>query len=361
MPAHVIPFSLGFAACLLSMLALAPLSHKLRLMDIPSARKTHAGHIPLIGGISIFMATLVALAFATSFSTQLICFYIVAALLVLVGALDDRGGLNVYLRIAIEMVAANIMIFGAGVYVTDLGNLLGFGNLHMPFWAAYPFTLIAVFGILNAFNMIDGMDGLAGGITLIPLVLLIALAGDSTTVLGVTAPVLAGALVAYLLSNLQLLPRLPKVFLGDAGSKLLGFALVWYAISSAQPAIENTAFLEPVTALYLVGLPLMDMVTTTVRRLRKRVSPFYPDRTHIHHILQRARFSKHASLLVILTLSLAINLIGIGLSKANVPAVAQFALFFILYWLYAYNVRHAFKLTKILRNSRVGHKLLDAG
>src|SRR5690606_32615579 len=256
------------------------------------------------------------------------------AVLVVVGALDDRFGLDVRLRMVIEAMAATLMVFGAGLWISNLGNLLGVGQIHMPIWLGYPFTLVAVFGILNAMNMIDGMDGLAGGISLMALLILLCLMPPDATVHGL-APLLLGGLLAFLLCNLQILPFMPKIFLGDAGSKLLGLALVWFLILAAKNPNLAEGGMAPATALYLVGLPLFDMVATTIRRGRRGVSPFQPDRTHIHHILQGLGWRPRRVILVILGLALAINLLGVAFTLAKLPDAVQFAVFFALYLTYS--------------------------
>ncbi len=337
-------FTLTLGALLLS----APLAPPLGLTDKPNHRKTHKGHIPLMGGIAIYLSVAVLLILNQPLDARLSFYLLGAGLLVLEGILDDRFNLNVKLRIGLEIIAGAVMVFGADLWIGNLGDLLGLGPLHMPLWIAVPFTLVAVFGIINAINMLDGFDGLAAGFSMIAIAVLMMAAGNSPTLQAV-GPLLVGALAAFLLFNLKPTPYIPKIFLGDAGSKLLGFTLVWLLIEVARQGGQATGGLEPVTALYIVGLPLIDMVTTTVRRVRKGVSPFYPDRTHIHHVLQRAGFRRETIIFSILALSLAINLLGIGLQAADCPEVLQFALFFGLYYLYAYNIRHAWKLSRWLR------------
>lgn len=332
-----LPNILLAAAMGLGMIALlAPLAIRVGLEDKPCQRKIHDGHIPLIGGIAIYlvMAVLLISLPDQKIDRELLSFLAAGGLLVAVGVVDDRFGLNVRLRIFIEAAAASIMVFGAGLWISNLGNLLAFGEVYMPFWIAYPFSLIAVFGIINAFNMIDGMDGLAGGAALIAIATLLAVTSISPVVNSL-APLILGGLAAFLLCNLQLLPFMPKVFLGDAGSKLVGLTLVWFLISTAQGGNQNQGGIEPVTALYIVGLPLFDMVATTIRRGRRGVSPFEPDRTHIHHILQALGFGKQATILSVLGLALSVNLLGVIFSLSGMAEAVQFAIFFVLYLVYA--------------------------
>ena len=335
----------SLAVCLVLIALLRPIAIRIGLVDRPNARKLHSGHIPMIGGIALFLTLVIALFFHPGhlLGAEVISYLAAASLLVIVGAVDDRYHLNVKLRILIEAVAASIMVFGAGQWIGNLGNLLGVGELHMPFVVAYPFTLVAVFGIINAFNMIDGIDGLSGGVALITISAILIFTQLSSP-MSLVAPVLLGGLIAFLLCNLKLLPFMPKIFLGDAGSKLIGLTIVWLLISIAVGTNRGaTGTLAPATALYLVGLPLFDMVATTLSRRRRGVSPFEPDRSHIHHILLDAGLSPRVTLVAILGLAATLALLGILLSRAGVAEVVQFALFFALYLTYSAVTRRALK------------------
>ncbi|GIX30235.1 MAG: undecaprenyl-phosphate alpha-N-acetylglucosaminyl 1-phosphate transferase [Porticoccaceae bacterium] len=316
----------GFLLTGVTLILLARLAPRLGLVDRPDGRrKLHEEPVPTVGGPAIFLA-LVATAALGGWEGDVAAFLATGGCLVAVGALDDRFHLPVGTRAAVEFATATWMVFGAGVYVSDLGSLVGFAPIALPIWLAYPFTLVAVFGILNAINMIDGLDGLAGSVVLAALLVLLALADHppSLTLLG---PALAGALAAFLTANLRLVSALPRVFLGDGGSKLLGFALVWWLIAATQDPAHRTPLLAPATTLYLVGLPLMDMVAVTLRRLRKGVSPFAPERTHLHHVLLRAGFAPRVVLAAIVAASAALNALGVALAAAGAPEAVQFALF----------------------------------
>jgi UDP-GlcNAc:undecaprenyl-phosphate GlcNAc-1-phosphate transferase len=243
--------------------------------------------------------------------------------------------------------------------VGNLGNLLGFGSFHLPFWLGVPFTLVAVFGILNALNMMDGIDGVAGGITLLIITLLYWTTNTSKD-LEVLGPLLGGAITSYLACNLGLLPRLPKIFLGDAGSKLLGLSIVWFLIDVAKSGSANAGGIEPATALYAVGLPLFDMVSVTIRRVKKGLSPFSPDKTHIHHIFLRAGFSKNQTILIVLGIAMLFNILGLLLNLLQAPELLQFALFFCLYLLYTYNIHKGFKFSIRLRQALSARKATES-
>jgi UDP-GlcNAc:undecaprenyl-phosphate GlcNAc-1-phosphate transferase len=341
----------AFALTVVLLILLAPLARWLGLVDRPNSRKHHHGEVPLIGGVAIFIGLLVLVPFFVDMSAGLYWYFAAAGLLVVAGVLDDRFNINVKLRIIIEVVAALMMIFGANLWVGDLGNLLIFRELHMPLWLSLPFTIIAVFGITNAWNMIDGMDGLVGTITLIALGSFYFLT-HATAVNNVLPAMLIGGTAAYLLFNLGSNRLLPKVFLGDAGSKLIGFSLVWLLIDSTQGGSLTGMHLPAVLALFIVGLPLIDMVATILRRVKKGKSAYEPDRTHIHHVLQQAGFNHQEILLLIGVLSIQINFIGIVMYLLHWPSWAQFGIFFFITLLYFFCIDNAWKLGRWLQQQQ---------
>ena len=338
----------SFALTLGFIVLLTPVARRFSLVDKPDQRKDHRGIVPLTGGLAIFLAIVIQLIAWHEIDRSLLTFIAAGGLLVITGALDDRYNLDFKVRILMEVVAASIMIIGADLWIGNLGDLLGFGEIHMPFWFGYLFTLIAVFGIVNAINMIDGMDGIAGAISLNAIVLMLLITTNSAD-LNTLGPLFCGGIAAFLACNLQLSTRLPKIFLGDAGSKLIGLSLVWFLIDIARSGGPDKGGINPATALYLVALPLYDMVTITVRRARKGKSPFQPDKTHIHHILQRAGFSRMQTGVSIVGLALALNLLGVALNALNTEELFQFALFFGLFLSYSYNLHRAWPLIRRLK------------
>jgi len=328
MPETLVQIIAGFFITLAVIWVSAPLAHKIKLLDIPDHRKQHSQAIPLTGGIAIYSALLIVLGTTRPADTYLTSFLVASGLLVLFGALDDRNQLSVRHRIVLEIMAASVMIFGADLWVGNLGNLLGVGAIHMPFWAGYLFTLVAIFGVINAINMLDGIDGLAGGVTL-AIFIVLAIFTEEAKGLVIFGFALSGALLAFLISNTGVTRWFPKVFLGDAGSKLLGLTIVWILIETARTQNGVAASIHPATALYLIAIPLMDMVDTTIGRVRRGHSPFKADRTHLHHVLLAMGLTKSTVAVTVVFLSLAFNLLGIAMTRMNVPEFFQFGFFFI--------------------------------
>jgi undecaprenyl-phosphate alpha-N-acetylglucosaminyl 1-phosphatetransferase len=241
------PILLTFLVSAAMLAALIPLAPLLGLLDRPAERrKAHAGSVPLIGGIAIFTALLVSSLLLLPLNRTTIFGLIGGGLLVIVGVVDDRFGLGPKTRLAAQAGAALLLSLGAGVTLTSVGDILGFGPIGLgPL--AVPVTVFAMVGIINAFNMIDGIDGLAGGLALIALGALLLLAPEMGSSQIITLMAIA-ALTPYLICNLGLLGYTGgKIFLGDAGSMLLGYIVVWAMID----AVESQRSIEPVTALWL--------------------------------------------------------------------------------------------------------------
>ena len=323
----------AFFITLLAIICLAPLARKIHLADTPTARKRHQGETPLIGGIAIFLAlSLVAVFWGDSNQTlitvngndALWVFMGCGAFLVLTGGLDDRFQLGVFVRVLSEVLVAIAVIELLDLRVAHLGNLLGSGLLQLSPTMAYPFTVIAIFGVINAFNMLDGMDGLLASLVILTLSLFHLFTASQP---GFVSLAIGASLCAFLVSNLNLSPLVPKTFLGDAGSKLLGFIVVCLLLAAASAQVGEIKLIQPATALFVVAVPLYDMVFTSLRRVIKRGSPFSPDRSHIHHLMQDLGFSDRRALIIILSIHSSVALIGLVLHQAAVPEYFQLAIF----------------------------------
>jgi len=313
----------------------------LGLTDAPSARKRHSGDIPLVGGLAIFLtlvlggvlwgdsnATMITVKDAEALWVFMGC----GAFLVITGALDDRFHLGVFMRVLSEVLVALVVIELLNLRVMHLGDLLGAGDIRLPPAVAYPFTVIAIFGIVNAFNMLDGIDGLLASLVVTTL---LTFHFFTETAPGFVSLFIGSSLVAFLVSNLKLSPFIPKTFLGDAGSKLLGFIVVCLLLAAASGQVGGKKLIEPVTALFIVGLPLFDMVFTSMRRVVLKKSPFSPDRSHLHHLMQDLGFSNRRSLILIIIISLSITFLGLMLHRAGVPEYYKFLIFLACFALYS--------------------------
>lgn len=320
------------AACS-SAVAIALMSRvaeSLGLVDRPNERKFHVGQVPLIGGLAAFFGVLVGVCVYSihgEFSRFAQVLLSTAAVMVLLGALDDRFELSVRTRLLVQTAAVLTMVASTGVYIHTLGHVFGhdfdLGVLGIPV------TLVAVIGLLNAFNMMDGIDGLAGSLALVSIGAIILFNGPQNWQSAVVLLLLMTSLVPYLAANLGLVGR--KIFLGDAGSMVIGYLLAWTLIQLSQE-VPARSQLSTVDVLWCVALPVLDTLAVMVRRMREGKSPFKPDRGHIHHILLHAGLGPRTTLFVLIASAIVLALIG-NLTDAAAPGsnLLAFALLTVSY------------------------------
>lgn len=317
------------------------------LVDKPNARKRHQGSIPLVGGISTTVVLSGVLLINPSILFHSHVYIACIGVLALLGALDDKFDLSVTVRMGIQAALSLVMVFYADLSLSSLGNLLGFGTIELGLWGI-GLTVIAVIAAINAFNMVDGIDGLLGGLSIITffsIAILYMLQGHMEQ--ASFCFVLIAALIPYLAMNLGLLGKNRKVFMGDAGSMVIGFTVIWLLLGLSQT--PNHTVLKPVTALWIIAIPLMDMTAIMYRRVRRGVSPFKPDRDHLHHIFQRVGFSPRKTLLVITTLAALLALIGISGEVLKANESTMFYAFLIGFALYSTMIARAWRFTRLVK------------
>ena len=342
-------FLVPLLATVFFILALYPCALKIDFTDKPCHRKQHKNNSPLIGGIAIYFAILVTLFFNDNPFPSQTAFITAITLLVGVGLIDDYKGLGVKIRLIAQIAAGLIMAEFAHIKIIDLGNLLGFGNIHLDNYAT-AFTLFVVVGGVNAFNMIDGIDGLAGSLILISIA---SIAGVSwifqDLMLFKFCIIFIASVLAFLLFNLRIFGRSrAKVFLGDTGSTLLGFTVCWLSIYASQ---GEKNLITPTTILWIIALPLFDTVCIMLRRLKRGRSPFNPDREHLHHVFHMAGYSIDQSLSIIVIFSFGLSFTGITASLfLKVPESVLFGSFILLFVSYYWLMNHAWMIIKISRH-----------
>ena len=303
-------FTLPFLTTLLFVLALRPFAFAIGLVDRPGGRKRHVGNVPLIGGLAMFAGLATAgpsIQGSLSIDPALL---VAASVLIVVGVLDDRFDLPPSVRFLAQIIAALVMTVGAGVYASNIGPVFFGDDVYLGQFAVL-FTILVVGSSINAFNMFDGSDGVAGGQALVCLLGLATaeLIGGQFDHLSIILA-LAGCICAFLVFNLPFEATRPvRVFMGDAGSTMLGFVLAWVAVSMCQ---GPGAVIAPVTILWIWALPLMDFFCSMVRRVLDGRSPFHADAEHLHHVLRRAGLSTMQTFLAETAAGLLLGTIGIA-------------------------------------------------
>lgn len=270
---------------------------------------------------------------------------VLATVTVVVGLMDDRNELSARFRLLVHLAIGLIMALFMGVKLTSLGQLLPNTTIQLT-WMAIPLTCFAVAAVMNAVNMVDGIDGLAGTLSLIPIAVIAALAAKAgNTPLLLTAASVIGGLLIFLLLNFPFPWRTKaSCFLGDTGSTLLGFMLAWLLIRGSSEGLFN-----PVTALFLLALPLLDSAGVMVRRLLRRVSMTTAGRDHLHHILVDAGIPSRYATYVLSAAAIIIACVGLLLEKAGVPEWIMFSVFLGILLINLFTLRSAEKAKDTLR------------
>lgn len=295
------------------------------LVDGPNERKQHHGNIPLTGGIAVFVSILFG-TFALDIAPYTYQMLVIACAVFLVGVFDDFRHISASARLLLEFASGILLATFGGIAIANVGNLLAFGDIHL-LYLTVPLSALAVAGLSNAYNMIDGIDGLAAGTIALPLLVLYLLALQAGHPRADALLLMLVPLCLFLLFNLGPNSRwLPKMFLGDAGSVTLGFLVTASLVFFSQ---GGNALIKPVTALWLVTLPLMDMLATMLRRYRRGNSLVEADRSHLHHTLMDSGLGKRATLLLMLGYASLCALIGLLLE--GIPEYLSLLLYFLLF------------------------------
>ena len=336
-----------FFFSLATLFMMRKIAKEIGLVDKPNERKHHSGAIPLVGGITICISFMYFLFNNPELLPNYRLFMLSIFILTLVGALDDKYDLSFKIRFVVQAGLSVAMMSVADIQLHTLGDMLGFGEINLGV-IGYVVTVFAVVGAINAFNMVDGIDGLLGGLSMVTLGGLgFVLSVDGQANLAYLCLVLIVIILPYVLFNLGFVGRERKVFMGDAGSMLIGFTVIWFLLLSTQQG--DTAPLRPVTALWLIAVPLMDMAAIMIRRIRRGDSPFKPDREHLHHIFQRLGLNNTQILCAICAIAIAYAAFGIYAEIVGIPEWIMLALFLVCFFIYQLLLSKVWVITAKIR------------
>ena len=310
------------------------LSFKFKLVDYSSKRKNHDGTIPLIGGILIYLTSLITLSiFFDKFiiDNLLIIIFIVCFIFVVLGIIDDISSISPYKRLLIQIIAI-VLVINSGLSIKELSS--EFLNLDLKI-IGYIFTILCLLTIINAFNFIDGIDGFCAISFLITIISINIYLGnffDDILILIIIINVLT-----FIIFNLGLINSL-KIFLGDNGSTFLGFFLGCYLIYLNQLNLVDPFFIP-----WLIAIPFYDMCRVILFRIKNKTNPTTPDRIHIHHVML-SKFNNNTLVLFFLSMiSILFNIFGYLIS--NFSSIFSLVLFFIIFFIYNYLLNNFIKLS----------------
>lgn len=313
----------AFMSSVLLVIALQHLPVPIKPVDRPVGRKTHIGLVPLTGGVAMFIAFLVALWLLGRSLFDQIGLLVGLLVLVVVGTVDDLCDLRPLTKLVVQCAAALVMVLPHWRVLDDLGVLTEAAPLRLGI-LALPVTLLFVVGLINAINMIDGVDGLAGGVVgmaLLWLALIASSIGRQDEIAVIL--LLFAAIAGFLFFNLRTPWRhRASVFMGDAGSMMLGACLAYFVLSVAtspepEDGIGQSASLPALC--WLLALPVIDTLSLSVRRILAGGSPFAADRRHLHHLLLDMGLSSGQVTALLIAVSAGLGGIGFAGIVFKVP------------------------------------------
>ncbi len=325
-------FLIATASALLITPVVRRLCQRYQLLDIPTdGRRVHKYGIPRLGGVAIYASLMLALATLPLFSNlltlslsthvpELLIALVPATLVLLLGIYDDLRGTNAVVKfLCLGLVAALFYWMGGRIEVLAIPFV---GSVHLPGVIGFFVTVFWLVGIANAFNLIDGMDGLAPGAALFSsIVILVVSLGQENSLMIVMSLVLCGALAGFLRYNFN--PA--SIFMGDSGALFVGFLLAALAVLGTQKATTAVAVLTPILAF---GLPMVDTGVTMARRLIGGRPIFQGDSEHIHHMLLARGWSQRRVVLILYAVCAAFGLLAALFTKTSSPQTG-FVLFVI--------------------------------
>ena len=333
-------FILALGVAFASTPAVKMLAIRIKAVDVPKDnRRMHKVPIPRMGGLAIFVAFLFSSILFIPLNGQFRAILIGALILVVLGIIDDIVALDAKIKFVGQIVAALIPAL-SGVVIQGFGNPF-IANDYVPLGIlTIPVTVFWIVGITNAVNFIDGLDGLACGVSAIATVTMLIIAILYSEVqIALMMAALAGACLGFLPYNMN--PA--KIFMGDTGSMFLGYIL---AVTSIQGLFKFYAVISFAVPFILLGLPIFDTGFAIVRRLMKGQSPLQADRGHVHHRLIDLGFDQKQSVAILYAFSALMGLTAVILARTNETRLIFLAIdvlvsFFLAMSLMSFEKRHS--------------------
>ena len=360
-PFYMATFSFLFFISLIIHFIFRIILKRLKVVDVPDGeKKIHRMLVPISGGISIVCSLVIigTLYLLLSYSQFLVIFFeteslklstwnidfktgllfgITGLIVAAVSFFDDILDLPVWFRFMTLVLCSGIVIGVSDLGLTSLGNLFGFGEIKLNSIFSPIFTIFCVVGVANAFNWIDGLDGLFSTQVLISTFALFYFSGGN----GIFYVIFLIAFLPYLLMNLSFFGKKNRVFIGDHGSMAIGYTIAWFLISSAEFEV-----ISPITAPWLISLVLLNALRVMVKRAVLRVSLYRSDREHIHHFFLDNGYSKGQSLLIVTLISIFLTFIGMIFEINQISDYISFYFFisaFLIWSFFSSNLKKRFE------------------
>ncbi len=319
MPDNVLAFMIALGMALIITPGVIAFAQRTGALDKPDARKVHARPIPRIGGIGIYAAFMVSILvqllfvdLTPEYMMSLIGLMVGGTIVVAIGIIDDYCDLPAKVKLLGQIIAAAVLVVAFDVRIDFITDPLG-DFIYLE-WFAIPATIFWVVGLTNTVNLIDGLDGLAAGVSSIAAITIFLVAmEEGIPFVAMLTAALAGAAVGFLYYNFN--PA--RIFMGDTGSMFLGFMLAGISVVGAVKSAATIALIVPILAL---GLPILDTTFAIVRRARNHRPIFKPDKGHLHHRLLAHGFTQKQAVLLMYVVSGLFGLCALALTVVSPQA-----------------------------------------
>ena len=304
---------IGFVALILTLL-LTPLSMRLAFavgaIDIPGERKLHDGNIPTLGGLAFSIAFAISCLIFLPVNSIISGLLIGLVIIMITGLADDIWHIRPVLKFSGEIIASLVFILFGGTELTGFGDLIGIGSIGTGIYAV-PITVFCMVGVINALNMSDGLDGLAGGMSAIACIFLGYFSLQSGQWLNLALSVaLFGCLIGFLYFNFY--PA--KIFMGDTGSLVLGYILSSICVLSQK--LDADIPVAPISMALILALPIADALWVMTNRMCRGKSPFTPDNSHLHHRVLGLNLSHLAVVAIFYTCVFVFGLLAVFMQSS---------------------------------------------
>jgi len=308
MQTYIVAFTIALAVAYFATPRVKDFAIKVGALDAPDDRKVHTKPIPRMGGLAIYAAFVLAVLASMYVSREVMGLLVGGTVILIVGIIDDLKPLPARVKLLGQIIAAAVLVM-FDIKIEWLTN--PFGEMIYVEYLAIPLTILWVVGLTNTVNLIDGLDGLAAGVSTIASVtiLLVALQQNFWTVAVLTAA-LAGSALGFLQHNFN--PA--KIFMGDTGSMFLGYMLAAISILGTVKSAATIALIVPIVAL---GLPILDTAFAIIRRYMSGRPIFKPDKGHLHHRLLEMGLTQKQAVLLMYVMSGCLGLSAIALTEVN--------------------------------------------
>ena len=297
------------------------------IVDNPDARKLQRTPVPVLGGVAVFFGVVIAIGCMSSVVDCSGLPVVIMAMMAMLytGTMDDILSLSPGLRFVIEIVVVLLLIFVGGYCIDDFHGLWNIGRF--SYWCAVPLTVVAAVGIINAINLVDGVNGLSSGYCIMACLIfgtLFFVAGEAP--MTILAAVSVGALIPFFLHNV--FGKTSKMFIGDGGTLVMGVVMSVFVIAILQNGSRVAAYVNPNVGLVpftlaVLSVPVFDTLRVMSTRILKGTSPFRPDKTHLHHMFIDLGCSHVATTLAILGVNMFVVLCWWALEASGFSIAVQ--------------------------------------